>query len=482
MSAQGPAESPLGEAPCETMEAPPNAAEPPVSQSRSTAAAPLPLVPGSERDVAMATADCFDETTMHSEAVVEPQRSSSRVAHKRARGDDLASITTAASPAAAASAAEIANAAAPEPPAAPVTVPASEFKERAELMFKLDAEGPVASGRLPATRVVSKEHVQFAWWAANEVCDDHGPALSVAYGNFDKLVACGWLLGDVALGRLIEKPDALKVGRKAGKLAPGLKAEFDAPARRLGKRRQPASEEDWAEAAREEEAMRRERVDLPFPDTSPLAPPLAPPPAPVALQRQRVQMPPPPPRVPPPRPPAARASRDPERLELLKALRAAEAVVSQAECAVAAAKRDRDKAKAAWDYAREQASNPHRVAQIPDDKWAAWSKNSSSEMEAARLRYCASERAIGDPEQALFWATHELKEARFDLNEYEKERGRQEAWQMQMANMDAEHEEKVRQIEAGIADNNALCSPGDPEYWDPDPQEAAILYRLWKLQ
>ena len=160
MSAQGPAESLLGEAPCETMEAPPSAAEPPVSENRSTAAAPLPLVPGSERDVAMATADCFDETTMHSEAVVEPQRSSSRVAHKRARGDHLASITTTASPAAAASAAEIANAAAPEPPAAPVTVPASEFKERAELMFKLDAEGPVASGRLPATHVVSKEHVQ----------------------------------------------------------------------------------------------------------------------------------------------------------------------------------------------------------------------------------------------------------------------------------------------------------------------------------
>ena len=139
-------------------------------------------------------------------------------------------------------------------------------------------------------------------------------------------------------------------------------------------------------------------------------------------------MPPPPPRVPPPQPPAAQASRDPERLELLKALRAAEAVVSRAECAVAAAKRERDKAKAAWDYAREHASNPHRIAQIPDDKWAAWSKKSSSEMEDARVRYCAAERAIGDPEDALFWAKHELKEARFDLDEYEKERGRQDAW------------------------------------------------------
>ena len=102
-------------------------------------------------------------------------------------------------------------------------------------------------------------------------------------------------------------------------------------------------------------------------------------------------------------------------------------------------------------------------------------------MEAARLRYCAAEFAIGDPEQALFWATHELEEARFDLDEYEKEGGRQDAWQLQMANMDADHEEKVRQIKAGIANNNALCNPGDPEYWDPNPQEAAMLYRLWRL-
>ena len=50
------------------------------------------------------------------------------------------------------------------------------------------------------------------------------------------------------------------------------------------------------------------------------------------------------------------------------------------------------------------------------------------------------------------------------------------------ARMDAEHEEKVRQIEAGIACNNALCNPGDPEYWDPDAREAALLYRLWKVQ
>ena len=74
-------------------------------------------------------------------------------------------------------------------------MPAAEFTERTRLMFRLDAKGPVASGRPPATRVVTKECVQFAWWAANDLCDDHGPVLSDTYGNFDRLVACGWLLG-----------------------------------------------------------------------------------------------------------------------------------------------------------------------------------------------------------------------------------------------------------------------------------------------
>ena len=77
---------------------------------------------------------------------------------------------------------------------------------------------------------------------------------------------------------------------------------------------------------------------------------------------------------------------------------------------------------------------------------------------------------------------HEAKEAHIDMWEYEKERNRKEAWQQKMADMDTEHEEKVRQIEAGIADNNALYNPGDLGYWDPDAREAALLYRLWKVQ
>ena len=67
--------------------------------------------------------------------------------------------------------------------------------------------------------------------------------------------------------------DAFRVGRKAGKLAPSLKTEFDAPERRLGKRKQRVSEDDWDAAAKEEVKMRMAPVKLDFP--SALAPAIA---------------------------------------------------------------------------------------------------------------------------------------------------------------------------------------------------------------
>ena len=76
-----------------------------------------------------------------------------------------------------------------------VSVAAEELKARAALMFKLDAKEPASSGRPAITPRVTKELVQFAWWAINALCDEHGPALSLAFGNFDRVVALGWLLG-----------------------------------------------------------------------------------------------------------------------------------------------------------------------------------------------------------------------------------------------------------------------------------------------
>ena len=188
-------------------------------------------------------------------------------------------------------------------------------------------------------------------------------------------------------------------------------------------------------------------------------------------------MAPPPPRA--PAPPRERQSGEQgERFELLKMLRIAERAVAHAEGAVAAAVRARDRAKAAWEYAREHYSNPHRSAQIPDDRWAAWNQQEKAALDAARLHCLAAARATGEPEEALFWAKHEAKEARFELDEFEKAQRRQGRRRAQ----EAEDAEKWVQIKEMIEENHTLHVPNNPDYWEPDAWEYEQLHRLWKLQ
>ena len=178
------------------------------------------------------------------------------------------------------------------------------------------------------------------------------------------------------------------------------------------------------------------------------------------------EMPPPPPR-PPPRPPQPPPRS--ERVELLKALREAEAVVIQAEGAVAATERDRDQAQAAWQYALEQVANPHVISQIWDDKlkWKAWNQQQETNMQICRARLRAAVDAVGAAEQAQFWAKHEAKEARIEYDEYEKAQRREGRRRAK----EAEEEKKWRQIAEGINHNNAMHAPGDPKYWEPDAWE-----------
>ena len=187
-----------------------------------------------------------------------------------------------------------------------------ELTERAALMFKVERSGPVASGRLPCAQIVTKEQLYLAWKAIEDVAKDRGRGLTQAYGNFDKLCGLGWLLGDVMCGRLIDGTDAYGIGRRLGKSASKLMAEFDAPLRRVGKRKYASDEErerDRAAAAEEEAAIRRESVVIGLEEEA--AAPAAP----------TSETPPPPP---PPQPPPAPAPRNPERHERLKLLREAD--------------------------------------------------------------------------------------------------------------------------------------------------------------
>ena len=143
-----------------------------------------------------------------------------------------------------------------------------ELEERWDLMFVEGSNAPVASELLPSRSVATKELVQRAW----KLVEDRKKRvrkLSACFGNFDKVVALGWLLGDVLLGVLMPHVDALAVGRKAARMAPGLKEAFAAPSRRAGKLQVGQAREDsLAQAVKDEAALRQEQVELPLPDAA----------------------------------------------------------------------------------------------------------------------------------------------------------------------------------------------------------------------
>ena len=80
----------------------------------------------------------------------------------------------------------------------------------------------------------------------------------------------GWLIGDVLVGRLIDKADAHKIGRRAVKLGSTLEAVFAAPRKRvLGFRLVDQAQlgRELAEAAKQEAVLRGELFELPLLDT-----------------------------------------------------------------------------------------------------------------------------------------------------------------------------------------------------------------------
>ena len=381
---------------------------------------------------------------------------SSRVWQGRAHANHAEGPAITASPVAAGSATADAAAGGLEPAEAAPTMSAAELTERSKLMFKLDASGPMASGRKALTPIVTKELVQLAWWAVNELCDEHGPALSQAYGNFDRVVALGWLLGDVRLGRLIEHEDAFKVGRKAAKRAPTLQANFDSPTRRVRKRKH-ASEEEWVAAAKEENTRRMAPVELPFP-AEPAEP--AEPADPSETPAQA----------------AAREVRN-RRHDLLSALRAAEGALMQADAFAAGAKRERERAKQAYENKKKWMENPRRQLQISDENWQIATK----ERTELAVRWRAANRVHMEAADALDGAKIDAWEAKENYKLFEEGVKRQEDLVRQERKERTNREEKWRQIELGLFLMNSRYAPDDPKRWEPDEWEYGELYDRWEL-
>ena len=110
-------------------------------------------------------------------------------------------------------------------------ITASAMAERVNKMFVIGAKGPARSGLLPAVRKPTKELVQVGFKAINDRCDKDGKELSSSFGNFDRVVGLGWLLGDAVGLQLMPHMTAHAVGLKARRIAGKVKADLAAAER-----------------------------------------------------------------------------------------------------------------------------------------------------------------------------------------------------------------------------------------------------------
>ena len=86
---------------------------------------------------------------------------------------------------------------------------------RFALIFVVGAAGPVASKQTDAVRAVTIRLAKLAWAHVQGLTPAQVDALSKSFGNFDRVVAAGWLLGDALGLPLMERTHALAVGLKA---------------------------------------------------------------------------------------------------------------------------------------------------------------------------------------------------------------------------------------------------------------------------
>ena len=84
--------------------------------------------------------------------------------------------------------------------------------ERHTEMFVEGAAGLAASELVEIVRKVTGQLVKVTWAHVQGLTQDNIGALSKSFGNFDRVVALGWLLGDAMGLPLMERKDAHMVG------------------------------------------------------------------------------------------------------------------------------------------------------------------------------------------------------------------------------------------------------------------------------
>ena len=180
--------------------------------------------------------------------------------------DATASTTAAITPAPRRTrAAQAAPAAAAEQGAAEPT--AAEEVARAQKMFVIDAPGPIASKPRISYRKATKKLVQLISKVVADWKKPHVEALSRSFGNFDRVVAQGWLLADALGMSLLSREQAFVLGgsvrHQATKLEADLKAKRKAAGKRIAQAVDEAARAALAAAAEAEvEELLREEAEL----------------------------------------------------------------------------------------------------------------------------------------------------------------------------------------------------------------------------
>ena len=155
-------------------------------------------------------------------------------------------------------------------PALEAALTADLLAERAAKLFVLDATGPAATGMVPVIGGASNLLIRLACKVSDDLCKERRPALSRAYGNFDKVVALGWLLGDALGLPLMERDNAFEIGSAARKRLLKFESEITSAKKAASRATAKAPDEDArraiGEAAAETQAeVLRRAVDPPLP-------------------------------------------------------------------------------------------------------------------------------------------------------------------------------------------------------------------------
>ena len=142
-----------------------------------------------------------------------------------------------------------------EAPAA--AIPKAALAARASKVFDTKANWPTEVREPLLAPLVTNQVVQDAIEVCEELCDRDGPALSLAFGNFDRRVALGWLLADAAGLPLLDRPAAHALGIKVQRAAGNAKAAIrDARRRAIAPARAADADVSKAQDAAETAVLR----------------------------------------------------------------------------------------------------------------------------------------------------------------------------------------------------------------------------------